>query len=297
MAMVLLRVLDDRFQTDVWRRALESAGVPHVLRCFEETPYDGLFVAQRGYASLHVPAEELERAREIDRELAGQDLPLPASAAALARLIDHTLLDPAAGEDELEAHLQECLEMGAAAACVAPWMVPLAATRLAKSPVALCAVAGFPLGTSLTASKATEAAQLAQAGAQEIDVVINRGLVNSGRLQEAAQEMAQVAQAAPGCLIKVIVEMPQLGFELGERLAGLLATTGAHMLKTGTGFFGPAEPAQVQVLAAAAGLPVKAAGGIASLDDALTMAAAGAARLGSSKGYAIWQEARARWGG
>jgi deoxyribose-phosphate aldolase len=296
MAMVLLRVLDDRFQADVLTRAMETAGVPHLLRDHHDTAYDGLFISQRGYASLYVAEESLSQAQELDRELHGQDLPLPTSAVALARLIDHTLLDPGAGEEDLERFLGECLEMRPAAACLSPWMVLRAAKALEGSGVAVCSVVGFPLGTALTASKVSEAVQLSQAGATELDVVINRGLVASERLGEAAREMDQVASAAKGCLVKVIVEMPQLGFELGERLAGHLAVTGVHMLKTGTGFFGPAEAAQVQVLQAAGNLPVKAAGGIGDLNAALAMAAAGAARLGSSRGYQIWLQARARWG-
>lgn len=69
MAMVRLRILDNRFQADVWRQALESEGIEHLLRTYEDTAYDGLFVTQKGYAALYVEEDQLERAQEIDAQL------------------------------------------------------------------------------------------------------------------------------------------------------------------------------------------------------------------------------------
>ncbi|MFH1035914.1 MAG: deoxyribose-phosphate aldolase [Pseudomonadota bacterium] len=296
MAMVLLRHIDDRFQADLWCQALDVEGIPHRLRTWEDSAYDGLFVLQRGYASLYVEEADLARARQLDQGLMGQVVPQLDDPAALARAIDHTLLDPGAGQEELEEHLRQCLEMRAAAACLAPWMVPLAAPVLAGSQVALCAVVGFPLGTHTSASKLAEALELAELGAVELDVVINRGLVASGQAARAVQEVAAIARALPGCLIKVILESAVLGPEISQDLARRFTGSGVGFLKTGSGYFGSATVADVQMLLAAAqGLGVKAAGGIRDLDQALALLGAGAERLGTSHGHAIWRQAVQRW--
>jgi deoxyribose-phosphate aldolase len=295
MAMVLLRVLDDRFQADLWCQALDVEGIPHLLRSYQDSAYDGLFVHQRGYASLYVEEADLARAQELDRGLMGQVMAQFQDPAALARCLDHTLLDPAAGQAELERHLEECLEMGAAAACLSPWMVPLAAPVLAGSAVALCTVVGFPLGTHTAQTKLREAQELAGLGATELDVVINRGLIASGQAAQAVEEVAALARALPECLIKVIVESAALGPEACQDLARRLSFSGVHYLKTGSGYFGSATVADVQMLQGAApGLKVKAAGGIRDLDQALALLGAGAARLGTSNGHAIWTASRGR---
>jgi len=293
MAMVLLRVLDDRFQAQVWTQALEAEGIPHRLRTYEDTAYDGLFVTQRGFASLYVEETWLARARELDAALAGQAHPQKITPAELAAMIDHTLLDPNAGPEELEEHLAQCLEMEAAAACIPPWLVPRARQTLAESPVRLCTVVDFPLGMETAEAKARQAAESAAAGAQELDVVFNRGLALAGGLEDAVEEMARVAQAARPAAVKVILECSALGPELSAAAAERLARAGVDWLKTGTGFFGPATTAEVGILAAAApSLPIKAAGGIRTLEQALSLIQAGAERLGTSSGWEIFQAAR-----
>ncbi len=297
MGMVLLRELDDRFQADLWCQALDQQGVPHLLRTYEDTAYDGLFVTQKGYGRLFVEEAWLELAREIDAELSGRAAARGIGPAELARRLDHTLLDPLAGPAELERHIEECLEMEAAAACVPPWLVPRAAGLLAGSRVAVCSVAAFPLGFELGAAKAREAAGLVEAGATEVDVVFNRGLALGGELARAVAEMAEVARVVAPHLVKVILETSALGPELSARAAAALADSGVAFLKTGSGFFGPATPAEVGILKAAGpGLGVKAAGGIKTLDGALALVEAGADRLGASAGWAIYQQARKRWG-
>jgi deoxyribose-phosphate aldolase len=297
MAMVLLRDIDDRFQADIWSQALSDQGVPYLLRTFEDTAYDGLFVSQKGYGRIFVEEDWLSRAQEIDAELAGKILAPEMTLADLASRLDHTLLDPMAGPAELERHIEECLAMGAAAACIPPWLTAWAAKLLAGSRTAVCTVAGFPLGFELGEAKAREAALLVEAGATEIDVVFNRGLALSGNLEAAVEEMAAVARAVEPHMVKVILETSALGPELSARASGALVDSGVQYLKTGSGFFGPATVAEVGILKAAGApkLKVKAAGGIKTLDGALALIAAGADRLGSSAGWAIYQEAQELW--
>lgn len=296
MAMVLLRVLESRFQADLWCQALDVEGIPHRLRSYQDTAYDGLFVSQKGFAALYVEEGDLARARDLDQGLMGQTVARFQDPALLARHLDHTLLDPAASQADLERHLQECLEMKAAAACICPWMVPLAAPVLAGGAVALCTVVGFPTGSHTAGAKLQEAQELAGLGATELDVVINRGLIASGRAGQAVEEVAAIAMALPACQVKVILECAALGPEAAQDLARRFVGTPVAYLKTGSGYFGAATVADVQILQAAApGLKVKAAGGIRGLEQALALLGAGAARLGTSGGHSIWLEARRLW--
>ncbi len=296
MAMVKLKAVDNRFQADVWEQALGAEGIDYRLRTFQDTAYDGLYVSQKGYGVFYVEEADKARAEALIEALGQAETPGLEGAAALAGVIEHTLLTPEAGEKELDAHLEQCREMGCVAACVSPWMVPLAAQGLAGSGVAVCSVVGFPLGTSSLATKLAEARQLAAAGATELDMVLNRGLALGGALGQAVGEAEQLAQAIAPAKLKVILETSQLGPEMSAQAAQALALGGAAFLKTGSGYFGPATVQDVALLAEnGGGLGIKAAGGIKTLDAALALMEAGATRLGTSSGWAIYREAQERW--
>ena len=117
---------------------------------------------------------------------------------AIARLIDHTLLKPEATRDDILRLCGEARLYGFASVCVNPYWVPLAAERLAGSPVKVCTVVGFPLGATTTAGKAAETAEAVRAGAREIDMVINVGALRSGDYEAVeADILAVVASGAP----------------------------------------------------------------------------------------------------
>ena len=294
MKMVLLRKMEDRFQADLWRHALDQAGIPNLLRTYEDTAYDGLFVTQKGYASLMVDEDQLERAREIDSELDSQAKNNDSDAELLAASLDHTLLDCAAGVERLDMFLGQCLEMSCAAACVSPWMVERTAKVLGPSGIAVCSVVGFPLGVDTREGKIACALDLVEKGADELDVVINRGLVSGGELTRAVEEVVALAEAVSPRRVKVILECNELEHETLTSLAGAFLNTPVSYLKTGTGHFGPATVEQVELLYAISGgrLGVKAAGGIGDLQAAEEMIRAGADRIGASAGYEIWLEAK-----
>ncbi|WP_449246842.1 deoxyribose-phosphate aldolase [Desulfarculus baarsii] len=296
MAMVELRRMDNRFQADLWRDALLGRGVDCRLRGFHDTAYDGLYVTQKGFAMLLVDEAQLELARQIDAELLALEAPPAADVLALAQAIEHTLLGAAASQADLEGHVAQCLEHGFGAACLSPWLVGRAARLLEGSAVTLCSVVGFPLGIQTRAGKLQEALELAGLGAAELDVVINRGLVASDRLDEAVDEIAAIVAAVAPLVVKAILETSELGPELTARVARAMAHSGAAFLKTGTGHFGPATTADVALLRQnAPGLGVKAAGGIRELDQAVALLEAGASRLGTSSGVQIIEQARLRW--
>ncbi len=291
MGMIKLCVADNRFEADVLAGALGDAGIEYVLRSYQDTAYDGLFVSQKGFGAIYVEQADQQKAEAIIREVSQAN-----SLAALARSIDHTLLKPEATLDDLGRLLDQCLENNFAAACVCPWMVPRAAEVLKGSEVAVCTVVDFPLGMSDYGGKLAQAVEAAKCGAVELDVVLNRGLVFSGDLGRAVDEIAAIVQAVSPAEVKVIMETSELGPRLTAEVAAALAPSGAAWLKTGSGHYGPATVEDVRIMRlAAADLGIKAAGGIRDLDQAMALIEAGAGRLGTSSGAQIIKQARDKW--
>lgn len=220
----------------------------------------------------------------------------------LARTIDQTLLKPTAGYQYAADWMEQSAGRGFASLCVSPFLVPLAAQRLAGTNTAVCSVVGFPLGYTNTESKAEEAAHLVELGCQEIDMVLNFAALLEGDdrfvLDDIAAVVRTVAEASDGsAIIKVILETGYLEAKDIERGCVLAVEAGANFVKTSTGF-GPsgASVEDVRLMRATVGpaVGVKAAGGIRDLDTVLAMIAAGATRIGTSSGVDILEAFAAR---
>lgn len=213
--------------------------------------------------------------------------------AELAKRIDHTLLKADATQKQVEQLLAFALAENTASVCLNPCWVPLAAERLSGSQVAVCAVAGFPLGATTPANKAREAEELYKLGAREIDVVMNIGWLKSGLEDRVLEDLKGVVSASPA-LVKVIIETCYLSREEIVTACKLVAEAGAAFVKTSTGF-GPAgarvEDVKLMRQSVPAGMKIKAAGGIGSYVDALVLMEAGADRIGASRTAAILDEA------
>jgi deoxyribose-phosphate aldolase len=219
------------------------------------------------------------------------------SGAALAGWIDHTILKPEATAAQVRKLCDEARQFHFATVCVNPAYVSLCAELLSGSGVAACSVVGFPLGATFPEAKAFETRQAIAAGATEIDTVINIGALRSADYALALRDVQAVVEAAAGkAHVKVILEMCYL--DLREKIIGCLLCkqAGADFVKTSTGF-GPSGATVTDVALmrrlVGAGMGVKAAGGIRTLQDALSMIAAGANRLGASAGISILKEAGA----
>ena len=214
---------------------------------------------------------------------------------ALAKYIDHTLLKPDATEAQIEKLCAEAREYGFASVCVNSCYASLAARLLAGSDVAVCCVIGFPLGAATTAAKAFEAADAAQNGATEIDMVINVGAAKDGRWDDVEADIAGVAAAIEGkALLKVIIETCLLTDGEKNEACRAAVRAGADFVKTSTGFSkAGANAADVALMRKTVGpdVGVKAAGGIRTYADAVRMIEAGASRIGASAGIAILAEA------
>ena len=203
----------------------------------------------------------------------------------LLRHVDHTLLRPDAGWQEIRALCDEALAYHTASVCVPPSYVARCAGYLAGR-VAVCTVIGFPNGYSTTAVKAFEAADAVRNGADEIDMVINLGWVKDGLWPELEEEIRQVKEACQGRILKVIVEACLLTETEKIQMCRIVTSAGADYIKTSTGFStGGATREDVALFArhVGPGVKIKAAGGIATLQDGADFLALGADRLGTSR--------------
>lgn len=217
------------------------------------------------------------------------------SRGAVAALVDHTLLKPEATEADVIALLAEAEELEVCAVCVSPTMVATAKSfRTGEYDIAT--VVGFPSGKHLSAVKAQEARLAVQAGAGEVDMVIDIGSALQGDFDAVNADITAVFEAIPDSVIlKVIVESAALLALGGEQrlidVCRIAEDAGADFVKTSTGFHpsGGASLRAVELMAGTVGdrLGVKASGGIRTAEDAIAMLDAGATRLGLSGTRAV----------
>jgi deoxyribose-phosphate aldolase len=208
----------------------------------------------------------------------------------LGRYIDHTLLKPEATPHDIRCLCREAAEYKFAAVCVNPCYVDLAVSILADTDVKVATVIGFPLGASLSIVKAFEAKQAVLHGADELDMVINIGAAKLGLWEGVLYDIQQVLAEAQGRVVKIIVETGLLTEEEKERACRIVLESGAQYIKTSTGFVpGGATVADIALFKSILGdkIGIKASGGIRTLEEATAMIAAGATRIGTSKGVTI----------
>ena len=207
--------------------------------------------------------------------------------SALAQLIDHTLLKPDATREQVSALIAEARELGTYSVCVSPSMLPLTDDL---GEVKVATVCGFPSGNHTPEAKAFEAAQASKNGADEVDMVINVGLLKEGRADLTEAEIRAVREATTGEL-KVIIESAALTDDEIVAACKAAEAAGADFVKTSTGFSpaGGASVHAVELMNETVGgrLGIKASGGIRDYATANAMVEAGATRLGLSSSSAV----------
>ncbi|PRY16787.1 deoxyribose-phosphate aldolase [Kineococcus rhizosphaerae] len=206
----------------------------------------------------------------------------------VARLVDHTLLKPEATAADVAALVADARALGVLAVCVSPNTLPLADA----GDLVVATVAGFPSGKHTSAVKAAEAAAAVQAGAHEVDMVIDVGAALAGEVDAVRADIAAVRTAAPApTVLKVIVESAALPDETLVAVCRAAEEAGADFVKTSTGFHpaGGASVHAIEVMHATVGgrLGIKASGGIRTTQAALALLDAGATRLGLSGSAAV----------
>nr|WP_296154833.1 deoxyribose-phosphate aldolase [uncultured Peptoniphilus sp.] len=211
----------------------------------------------------------------------------------LNKTIDHTILQADATKDLVIKTIDEAEKFDTASICLEPCWVELAAERLKESDVKVCTVIGFPLGATTSATKAFEAKEAVENGADEVDMVLNIGALKSGDEVMVLKDMKAVREAVPSAVVKVILETCLLTDEEKKAACRLAKEAGLDFVKTSTGFStGGATVEDVKLMSEAVGetMGVKASGGIRTKEAAEAMIEAGATRIGASKTAAILGE-------
>ncbi len=216
---------------------------------------------------------------------------MPKTKEELARLIDHTILNPAATPKDVERYCREVLEYGFWGVMVNPFYVSYA-KAIVGNRAKVMSVVGFPFGATKPSLKAQEAEAALNDGADEIDMVMNVGAFKAGLYEIVAREIKAVASVVHdyGGILKVIIETGYLTPDEIAKASLLAVESGADFVKTSTGY-GPrgATVEDVAIIRKAVGdrAGVKAAGGIRTAEQAIAMIKAGANRIGSSHGVDI----------
>ncbi|MEH0156069.1 deoxyribose-phosphate aldolase [Limibacter armeniacum] len=208
----------------------------------------------------------------------------------LNKYIDHTVLFAYATEEDVKKLCTEAKEYEFFSVCVNSGYVKLAKQELAGSQVKVCSVVGFPLGQMDTASKVFEAKQAVANGAEEIDMVINVGMLKSGKSEYVFEEIRQIKEAIGDYVLKVIIETCYLTDEEKKLACELSIKAKADFVKTSTGFgTGGATYEDVQLMldTVAGKAKVKASGGVRDAETAKKYIDMGVQRLGTSSGIKI----------
>lgn len=203
----------------------------------------------------------------------------------ILRKCDHTLLSQTATWAEIKAICDDGMKYHTASVCI-----PASYVKQAKEYVGdklpICTVIGFPNGYDTTKAKCFEATDAVENGADEVDMVINIGMLKDGRDDEVLAEINAIKAACAGHPLKVIIETCLLTEEEKIRMCNIVSQSNADFIKTSTGFSTAGATFDDVALMKAhmkPGKGIKAAGGIASLDDAYKFIELGATRLGTSR--------------
>lgn len=206
--------------------------------------------------------------------------------------VDHTLLKQTATWEDIKQICDDGIKYGCASVCIPQTYVNHAAHYVAEQQhygfgqLPICTVIGFPNGYDTTAAKCFMAADAVSNGAEEVDMVINLGWVKDRKWDELLSEIKAIKEACRGKLLKVIIECCFLTDEEKIKLCEIVTASGADYIKTSTGFGGGgATREDVALFAKHVGpnVKIKAAGGIANLQDAEDFINLGASRLGTSR--------------
>ena len=206
--------------------------------------------------------------------------------------VDHTLLKQTATWEDIKQICDDGIKYGCASVCIPQTYVNHAAHYVAEQQhygfgqLPICTVIGFPNGYDTTAAKCFEAEDAVNNGASEVDMVINIGWVKDGLYDQVLEEIRAVKAACHGKLLKVIIETCMLTDAEKIEMCRVVSDSGAEYIKTSTGFGGGGATREDVALFKAHVAPhvkIKAAGGIADLNDARDFVALGADRLGTSR--------------
>ncbi len=203
----------------------------------------------------------------------------------ILKYVDHTLLNQDASWEDIKVILDDAMFYHTASACIPPYFVKKA-KEYVKDQLPICTVIGFPNGYNTTAVKVYETKDAIANGADEIDMVVNIGMIKEGRYEDIKDEIMQIHKACEGRILKVIIETCLLTEIEKIKMSETVSQAKAEYIKTSTGFStSGATFKDVELLRESVDkdVMVKAAGGISSFDDAQMYIRLGAQRLGTSR--------------
>ena len=203
----------------------------------------------------------------------------------ILKVCDHTLLSQSATWEDIKGICDDGMKFSTASVCIPASYVKQAKEYVGER-LAICTVIGFPNGYSTTATKVYETADAIKNGADEIDMVINIGMLKDKKYADILDEINAIKAACGGKILKVIIETCLLTDDEKIKMCEIVSASDADYIKTSTGFStAGATPHDVELFAkhVDAGTKIKAAGGIASLEDAENFIKLGASRLGTSR--------------
>jgi deoxyribose-phosphate aldolase len=218
-------------------------------------------------------------------------LAMLAALPDIATVIEHALLQPGITPAAIAQGCEEADRYGFPVVCVYPSAVPQCVELLHRRACQVCAVIGFPTGATTSLVKYTEAMEAVEAGAKELDVMLNVGWLKGGKTKEVYEEIAQIVSESQQT-VKAILEMNLLTEAERTLAVEICLDAGVHYLKTGTGWCGGVTDEQVQWLhkITQQRVGIKAAGGIKTLAQAQELLLAGATRIGTSRGVDLVQQ-------
>ena len=210
----------------------------------------------------------------------------------IMRHVDHTILTTTATWEQVQAICEQGLKYNVASVCIPPRYVKKAA-QYVGSKLKICTVIGFPNGYNMPEVKVFETEDAVRCGADEIDMVINLGMVKAGDWEGVLEEIKAVKASCAGRILKVIVETCQLTREEKIAACRVVSMSGADFIKTSTGFStagATVEDIELFKAHVSPDVRIKAAGGIRTFEQAQAMIDAGADRIGASALAALMEK-------
>lgn len=206
--------------------------------------------------------------------------------------IDSTNLNAYATREDIKNLCEEAKNYHFASVCVNPCYVEYASELLKDSTVAVDTVIGFPLGANTTMVKSYEAIAAIEAGADEIDMVINIGALKDKDYEYIKNEIEEIRDSIDGHTLKVIIETCYLTEEEIIKMTEICNETFVHFIKTSTGFGtrgASIEDIEIINKYKSDVLEIKASGGIRTYEDASKFLEKGVSRIGTSHAKEIME--------
>lgn len=238
-----------------------------------------------------------------------EPIKIKVTLSQIAKMIDHSLLHPTMTDQEIQEGLEIAKKYQTATACIKPYAIPQAKKMLQGSGVKVCPVIGFPAGNSTIEVKVFEAEKAAEAGGDEIDMVVNIGKALSGEWDYVTEEIRAINTAVTnkGAILKVIFENDFLQDEHIMKLCEICSSLDVAFVKTSTGYGFVKQPNGLYTYKGTTvphlklmrkhskpGVQIKAAGGVRTLDDLLYVMSIGVTRIGATATVAILEAAKER---